>query len=83
VLSTNAARQAMAEAGVTRRARSHHLGTATPDHLLPATAVEVQAALGAGRAMAFDIGAACSGWLYSAQVAEGLIATGMATRPCS
>jgi 3-oxoacyl-[acyl-carrier-protein] synthase III len=36
----------------------------------------VQAALGATRAVAFDVGAACSGWLYSAQVAEGLIATG-------
>jgi len=54
------------------------VGTATPDHLLPATAVEVQAALGAARAMAFDVSAACSGWLYGMQVAEGLIATGMA-----
>ena len=54
------------------------VGTATPDHLLPATAVEVQAVLGASRAMAFDVSAACSGWLYGMQVAEGLIATGMA-----
>jgi 3-oxoacyl-[acyl-carrier-protein] synthase-3 len=79
VLSTNAARLAMAEAGVTASELDLIvLGTATPDHLLPATAVEVQAALGAGRAMAFDLAAACSGWLYSAQVAEGMIATGMA-----
>jgi 3-oxoacyl-[acyl-carrier-protein] synthase III len=79
VLSTNAARLAMAEAGVSASEIDLIvLGTATPDHLLPATAVEVQAALGAGRAMAFDLGAACSGWLYSAQVAEGMIATGMA-----
>ncbi len=79
VLSVAASRKAMAEAGVQPgEIDVIVLGTATPDHLLPATAVEVQAALGAGRAMAFDLGAACSGWLYSAQVAEGLIATGMA-----
>lgn len=79
VLSAAASRKAMADAGVhPGEIDVIVLGTATPDHLLPATAVEVQAALGAGRAMAFDLGAACSGWLYSAQVAEGLIATGMA-----
>ena len=41
------------------------LSTATPDRLLPATAVDLQAELGATRAAAFDIGAACSGWLYA------------------
>jgi 3-oxoacyl-[acyl-carrier-protein] synthase III len=40
------------------------LSTATPDRLLPATAVDLQAALGATRAAAFDLSAACSGWLY-------------------
>jgi 3-oxoacyl-[acyl-carrier-protein] synthase-3 len=79
VLSTRAARAAMDEAGVQAgEIDIIVLGTATPDHLLPSTAVEVQAALGAGRAMAFDLSAACSGWLYSMQVAEGLIATGAA-----
>jgi 3-oxoacyl-[acyl-carrier-protein] synthase-3 len=52
------------------------LTTATPDRLLPATAVDVQAALGATRAAAFDVGAACSGFIYGLQVAEGLIAAG-------
>src|SRR4029079_9221120 len=52
------------------------LSTATPDRLLPATAVDLQAELGAGRAAAFDIGAACSGWLYGMSVAEGMIAAG-------
>jgi len=51
------------------------LGTASPDRLLPATAVEVQAAIGATRAAALDICAACSGWVYGMQVAEGLMAT--------
>ena len=52
------------------------LTTATPDRLLPATAVDVQATLGATRAAAFDVGAACSGFIYGLQVAEGLIAAG-------
>jgi 3-oxoacyl-[acyl-carrier-protein] synthase-3 len=52
------------------------LTTATPDRLLPATAVDLQASLGATRAAAFDVSAACSGFLYGLQVAEGLIASG-------
>ena len=76
-LVTEAARQAMADAGVhAGELDAIILGTVSPDRLMPATAVEVQAALGASRAVAFDLGAACSGWLYSAQVAEGLMATG-------
>jgi 3-oxoacyl-[acyl-carrier-protein] synthase III len=54
------------------------LSTATPDRLLPATAVDVQAELGATRAAAFDLSAACSGWLYGLTVAEGMIAAGTA-----
>lgn len=79
VLSVAAARIAMQRANVQPGDIDVVIvGTATPDHLLPATAVEVQSELGASRAMAFDISAACSGWLYGMQVAEGLIATGMA-----
>lgn len=73
-LSTAAARQAMKAAGVTAPELDFIiLGTASPDRLLPATAVEVQAALGATRAAAFDISAACSGWVYGMQIAEGLM----------
>ena len=54
------------------------LSTATPDRLLPSTAVDLQAELGATRAAAFDISAACSGWLYGLTVAEGMITSGMA-----
>ncbi len=76
-LATEAAQKAMAAAGVTAaELDAIILGTASPDRLLPSTAVEVQAALGASRAVAFDIDAACSGWLYGVQIAEGLIATG-------
>jgi 3-oxoacyl-[acyl-carrier-protein] synthase-3 len=76
-ISVEAAKAAMAVAGVTAsEIDAIILGTASPDRLLPATAVEIQAALGASRAVAFDVDAACSGWLYASQVAEGLIATG-------
>jgi len=54
------------------------LSTATPDRLLPSTAVDVQAELGASHAAAFDLGAACSGWLYGLTVAEGMLASGAA-----
>jgi 3-oxoacyl-[acyl-carrier-protein] synthase-3 len=54
------------------------LATASPDRLLPSAAVDLQAALGAGRAAAFDVGAACSGFIYSATVAESMIAMGNA-----
>jgi 3-oxoacyl-[acyl-carrier-protein] synthase-3 len=54
------------------------LGTASPDRLLPSTAVDVQAALGASRAAAFDVSAACSSWLYGLIVAESLMAAGTA-----
>jgi 3-oxoacyl-[acyl-carrier-protein] synthase-3 len=54
------------------------LATATPDRLLPATAVDVQAALGAKRAAAFDVSAACSGWLYGMTVGEGMLVSGVA-----
>jgi 3-oxoacyl-[acyl-carrier-protein] synthase-3 len=78
-ISAAAARDAMAAAGVTApELDAIILGTCSPDRLLPATSVEIQAALGATRAAAFDLVAACSGWLYSMQVAEGLIATGNA-----
>jgi 3-oxoacyl-[acyl-carrier-protein] synthase-3 len=52
------------------------LGTASPDRLLPSTAVDLQATLGASRAAAFDVMAACSSWLYGLIIAEGLMASG-------
>ena len=53
------------------------LSTATPDHLLPATACETQALLGCENAAAFDINAACAGWLYGVSLADALITCGM------
>jgi 3-oxoacyl-[acyl-carrier-protein] synthase-3 len=53
--------------------------TASPDRLLPSQACDLQAILGAKNAAAFDISAACSGFLYGVSMAEGLIASGMAS----
>ena len=52
------------------------VSTATPDRLLPATACDVQARLGASNAVAFDVLGACSGWLYALHIARGLILSG-------
>ncbi len=76
-MGADAARKAMDRAGITAaEIDAIILSTATPDRLLPATAVDIQAALGATRATAFDLSAACSGWLYGLTIAEGLIAAG-------
>jgi 3-oxoacyl-[acyl-carrier-protein] synthase-3 len=78
-MAATAARQAMERAGIQAgQIDAIVLSTATTDRLLPSTAVDVQAELGATRAAAFDVSAACSGFIYAATVAEGMIATGVA-----
>jgi 3-oxoacyl-[acyl-carrier-protein] synthase-3 len=53
------------------------VATFTPDYILPATACVIQHALGATNAAAFDISAACTGFLYAMGIAAPTIATGM------
>jgi 3-oxoacyl-[acyl-carrier-protein] synthase-3 len=78
-MAAEAARVAMARAGVTAgELDAILLSTATPDRLLPSTACDVQALLGATRAAAVDVGAACTGWLYALTAGEGLLAAGSA-----
>jgi 3-oxoacyl-[acyl-carrier-protein] synthase-3 len=78
-MAVTAARKAMERAGVQAgQIDAIVLSTATTDRLLPATAVDVQAELGATRAAAFDVAAACSGFIYASAIAEGMIATGVA-----
>ncbi len=48
--------------------------TASPDRLLPSQACDLQAILGAKNAAAFDVGAACSGFVFALSTAEGIIA---------
>lgn len=50
------------------------VATCSPDRLLPSQACDVQALLGAKNAAAFDVQAACTGFLYALNVAEGLVA---------
>ncbi len=52
------------------------VATITPDTLTPATACYVQKSLGASSAVAFDISAACSGFLYAMKLAKRLISDG-------
>ena len=49
------------------------VGTITPDTFFPSTACRVQAKLGAVNAAAFDISAACSGFLYGLTLADSLL----------
>jgi 3-oxoacyl-[acyl-carrier-protein] synthase-3 len=52
------------------------VASATPEHLFPATACLVQDELGAERAGAFDLSAACSGFIYGVSLAAQSILTG-------
>lgn len=52
------------------------LATTTPDDTTPATAMRVQASLGASKAFAFDVQAACSGFMYALSIADKFIKTG-------
>lgn len=77
MLSHEASLRALAAAGVgPAELGAIVLATATPDRLLPSTACDLQALLGAHNAAAFDIGAACPGFVFALTVAEGLIASG-------
>jgi 3-oxoacyl-[acyl-carrier-protein] synthase-3 len=54
------------------------LATCSPDETFPATATRVQAALGAHKAAAFDVGAVCSGFVYALATANNFIRMGQA-----
>ncbi|MDE8348111.1 MAG: ketoacyl-ACP synthase III [Acidocella sp.] len=72
-----AAREALAKAGVNATAvDAIILATSTPDQAFPATAVHVQAAIGAHKAFGFDLAAACSGFIFGLSVADGMIRSG-------
>jgi 3-oxoacyl-[acyl-carrier-protein] synthase-3 len=78
-LAIAAARQALEKAGVAGESIDLIvLATASPDNTFPATAVKVQAALGAHKAVAFDVQAVCSGFIYGLAVADNAIRLGQA-----
>ncbi|MFC9943878.1 beta-ketoacyl-ACP synthase III [Streptomyces pratensis] len=78
-LAVRAGRRAMRSAA-TEEVDAVLLATVTPDRICPPSAPEVAARLGQPRIAAFDVGAACSGFLYGLAVAGGLIAGGTARR---
>jgi len=76
-MSLRAARSALEKA----RLRPQDLdmiivATCSPDYLFPATACLVQSALGAERAGAFDVEAACTGFVSAVAIARGLVVSG-------
>lgn len=76
-MGTEAARQAMEIAGIGPEELDLIIvATVTPDATFPSTACYIQNALGASKAAAFDIQAACSGFLYGLVVAEQFLKGG-------
>ncbi len=77
-LALNAARRAIEAAGLTATDIDMILvATVTPDQQMPSTACILQAKLGARTVMAFDINAACSGFLYGTTIADQFIKAGL------
>jgi 3-oxoacyl-[acyl-carrier-protein] synthase III len=77
-LATEAARAAIAQAGITPADIDFIVvGTTTPDTIFPSTACLLQHRIGATRAWGFDLGAACSGFTYALTTAAQFIANGV------
>ncbi|RST29427.1 ketoacyl-ACP synthase III [Sphingomonas ginkgonis] len=78
-LAADAARQALAEAGLSPQdVGLIVLATATPDQTFPSSATKVQASLGISDCIAFDVQAVCSGFLYALTVADSMLRGGNA-----
>ncbi|MGK7296985.1 MAG: beta-ketoacyl-ACP synthase III [Candidatus Wenzhouxiangella sp. M2_3B_020] len=80
-LAEQAARIAMADAGLEPADIDLLIvGTTTPDIVFPSTACLVQQRLGLGECGAFDVNAACSGFIYALSIATQFIEAGSAKR---
>jgi 3-oxoacyl-[acyl-carrier-protein] synthase-3 len=80
-LALEAAREALERAGLEALDLDLILvGTASPDMIFPATACLVQERLGAKRAGAVDISAACSSFVYALSMAHAHVVSGLAER---
>lgn len=78
-LASEAARKALEQAG--KRAEEIDLilvATCSPEQYLPCCACRVQADIGAVNALAFDVNAACSGFLFALNTADAYLRTGLA-----
>jgi 3-oxoacyl-[acyl-carrier-protein] synthase-3 len=76
-LAKEAALSAIAQAGLTPHDIEFIVvGTTTPDMVFPSTACLLQNKIGADRAWGFDLGAACSGFIYALTTAAHMVASG-------
>ena len=76
-MATAAAEQALAAAGLKASDLDMIIvGTVTPDMPMPATAVYVQQKLGATGIPAFDLSAACAGFIFGMSIADQFLRTG-------
>ncbi len=76
-LAAHAGKRALQQAGMDAEAIDLIvLATATPDETFPSCATRLQAHLGNQRAAAFDVNAACSGFVYALHVADALLKSG-------
>lgn len=80
-MATKAAQEALEDAGVdAEEIDAIILATVTPDYLFPATACLVQKRIGAKKAFAFDLSAACSGFIYALTTGGNMIESGRAAK---
>ena len=78
-LGTEAARRALADAGVdASEVDLIIVATSTPDFVFPSTACLIQANIGANSAAAFDVQAVCTGFVYALTTADSFIRAGRA-----
>ena len=77
-MAAEAARAALKDAGMTAQEVDLIIvGTLSADHFTPSCACEIQAELGAVNAVAFDINAACSGFMFSLHTAYAYLQSGL------
>lgn len=80
-LATEAAKKALEDADVDAAdIDAIIVATVTPDYFFPATACLVQKRIGAKKAFAFDLSAACSGFLYALTTGGNMIESGRAKK---
>ncbi|MBS7813148.1 beta-ketoacyl-ACP synthase III [Roseococcus pinisoli] len=78
-LGAEAARRALAQAGIDPSEVDGIIcATSTPDNAFPSTGAHIQAALGVKKGFAFDVSAACTGFIYALSVGDAMIRAGQA-----
>src|SRR5574341_148360 len=76
-LATQASLRAIEDAGLTPNDLDMIItSTITPDHIFPSTSCYIQQKLGATRASAFDILAACAGFIYAMSIGQSFVNSG-------